>query len=348
MRGLILLDGPDCAGKTTLANCIEAEVKRQGMKAVVRHLGKPEPGTCWRTHRAALLDYIKYMLHNDCVVIADRHFLSEMVYGDIYRDGSEYPHLAIYMDMLFDRYRALKVICCPPPEKVIETHAEMKKLRHEDYQDRMGLVAHRFLQIWSGINRREDGTPSLPLFEQTTGYLKELIQRGGVRDRQLWYHFDYTDNSALVFAYHLLAELESEQDYYGDDADEMNFTGTASKLSTLLVTSQRYIARDTLIPFFDDHESSEILAKGLCETPMVSANRLCIAAIDDPNGPETVSYLADRCKQVIAVGKVAERQLEDLDIAYHDSIKDPANFKRDHGYVHAYNYYFELTTAIKP
>ena len=59
IRGIILLDGPDAAGKSTLAEAIRQEVfKREGEnEAIIRHLGKPLAGTCWKEHSEAVIDY---------------------------------------------------------------------------------------------------------------------------------------------------------------------------------------------------------------------------------------------------------------------------------------------------
>lgn len=318
MRGIILLDGPDCAGKTTLANEIKRVAEVGGHKADIRHLGKPEAGTCWAMHSEALLTNIFDMLNDNTVIIMDRHFLSEAVYGTVYREGSEYPYTMRFVDMLFNRYRALKVICCPPVDVVVETHAKMKNLRREEYDSGMDKVAALYEKI------RDNGSV-VPT--RSMDYMWQLIYAGGVSETSLWYHYDYTVDGLTDAAIFLLKELEHESWFYGDDTWHYSFNGTPGPLSTLLVGDK--ISQENLmhIPFFANSDSSLYLAKTLHRIG-VKAERLCIANINDEGGAETVRYLANRCKQVIALGRNAERSLQIHDIHYHGQVRHPQHASR--------------------
>lgn len=318
MRGLILLDGPDCAGKTTLANAIKAEVEKRGYVANIHHLGKPEPGTCWAMHAEALLNNIYEML-NGAVVIMDRQFLSEGIYGAVYRDGSEYPETMRFMDMLFNRYRALKVICCPAVETVVKTHAAMKKVRFEEYDSGMDKVAQRYLDLWESVPRS--------MIYSDEDYLIQLTKSGGVSEKELWYHYDYEQVETADFVKMLLAEMVKEQWYYEDDTWHYSFNGTPGPLSTLLVGDQ--ISQDNIlaIPFFANTDSSLYLAKTLHQLH-THPDRLCIANINDPGGVETVKFLANRCKQVIALGRNAQRTLQLHNIHFHGQVRHPQHARR--------------------
>lgn len=322
MRGLILLDGPDCGGKTTLAKAIAAGVEAKGGQAVIHHLGMPVLGQCWEEHSQALIAYIEEMLKDDKVVIADRHFLSEGVYATVYRSdrgGSEYPYTMRFVDMLFDRYRALKVICCPPVEEVVRVHAEMKKVRREEYDSGMDKVARRFERIWAD--------QVMPHAQPGRDYTEQLMVAGGVADKQLWYHYDYMKDNTPLYAGYLLEELEKERWFYGDDTWHLSFTGTPGPLSTLLVGDRASVVNTLHIPFYSNGGSSLFLAKALHKL-QVPAERLCIANINDPGGPEAVKYLAGRCNQVIAMGRLAERSLQMHDVKYHAYVRHPQHARR--------------------
>lgn len=320
MRGLILLDGPDCGGKTSLAKAIVTEVEARGGKAVIHHLGMPQPDKCWEEHSEALLAYIEEMLNDHKVIIADRHFLSEAVYAAVYRQGSEYPFTMRFIEMLFDRYRALKVICCPPVDKVVETHAKMKEVRVEAYDKGMDKVARRFERIWhDAIN-----------YHLAPGkeYSEQLMLSGGVCDKPLWYHYDWTKDNTKEYAIKLLKDLEQEQWFYGDDTWAMSFTGTPGPLSTLLVGDKMSTPNGLGIPFYANSGCSAFLAKSLHKL-MIPAERLCIANInDDSNSVATVRYLAGRCKHVVALGRQAERTLQMHDIDYQAYVRHPQHARR--------------------
>lgn len=300
MKGLILLDGPDCAGKSTLAKSLQDASAEAGHRAVVHHLGKPDPGTCWKMHADALIAYIKQMLEEDVIVIADRHFLSEGIYGRGYRSGSEYPYAMRYMDMLFNRYSGLKVICCPPTSVVVDTHAKMKEVRREEYDSGMDKIANMFQSVWHSAVH----LTSLPGGD----YTSQLAALGGVQDKRFWYHFDYTESDVDEYARFLLDELVVEQSLSTPVLDGLKFNGTPGPRSVLLVGDKMNTVNDLGIPFFANHGSSAFLAKTLHQLA-VPAENLCIVNVNDPGGIEATEILQKWCGRTVVLGREAERTM---------------------------------------
>lgn len=333
MKGLILLDGPDCAGKTTLADALIASAEAAGHKAVRRHLGKPENGTAWQMHADALLEYIEEMNSEGVIVIADRHFLSEGVYGRCYRSGSEYPHAMRFMDMLFNRFIGLKVICCPPVETVVETHKKMLEERYEEYSDGMDKVAKAYQDIWHSRVAQSN----LP----GDDYTQQLAALGGVQDKPLWYHYDYTVDNVDQFACHLLDELKIEGEirpYF-----EWNYTGTPSQNSVLLVGDKMEEKNALGIPFFSNTGSSAFLAKTLHKL-MLPAEQICMVNINDPNGPDAVSALSHVCGRIVVLGREAERTMTEYGFKFDAYVRHPKHAGR---FNHADDTYAqELAAAI--
>lgn len=72
---IILLEGPDGSGKTTLAK----EIERLG-GATRLHAGKPGP--------EPLVDYIAPIADRDTFYVLDRWHVGELVYGPLHRGGS--------------------------------------------------------------------------------------------------------------------------------------------------------------------------------------------------------------------------------------------------------------------
>lgn len=319
MKGLILLDGPDCAGKSTLAKSIQAASAEQGDRAVIYHLGKPEAGTCWKMHSEALIAYIKQMLEEDVIVIADRHFLSEAVYGRSYRNGSEYPFAMRFMDMLYDRFNGLKVICCPPTSVVVDTHKRMKEERHEEYSDGMDKIANLYQNIWhSAVN-----ISSLP----GTDYTGQLSALGGVQDKRGWYHFDYTENDVDDYARFLLEELYLENKVNDLDLFDFNFNGSPGKRSVLLVGDRMSTENALGIPFFANHGSSQFLAKTL-HALAIPAENLCIVNINDPYGLAATRELARLCGRVVVLGREAERTMRANKVEFDAYCRHPQHARR--------------------
>ena len=320
IHGLIMLEGADAVGKTTLANKIRDIV---GERAVIRHLGKPDPGQAWTRDAGALIRNIEEAYQDGKIVIMDRHWLGESIYGALYRNGGEYPHAARYMDMLMNRFRAIRVVCAPPVDVVVENHKKMLEQREEEYKTGMEKVAAAYLQLWEGAHVDS----SLPM----TTYIKQVTMTGGVNMKAGWLHYDFSKMDVDDFAHYVLKELLLEQYLVKDwqeDIEGARFTGTSSKRSVLLVGDKVNTPEEAPnYPFFANHGSSKYLAEVLHKL-CIDSNRLCIANINDPNGPDTVEQLADECGRVIVLGRLAERAMQHSGIEFDVQVRHPQHARR--------------------
>lgn len=102
---IVILEGADNAGKTTLARHL---VSTYGARYL--HLGPYE--NVWRWHLGAYLRAARLAASGYNVVV-DRHWVSEIAYGNVYRDGSRYPVAARCLDRLWLRVGAIQVLCAP-------------------------------------------------------------------------------------------------------------------------------------------------------------------------------------------------------------------------------------------
>jgi hypothetical protein len=113
MPPVLVLEGPDHGGKTTLARWLE---KEKGFKYV--HEGPPPPG---RDQLAYYGLQLWRALQSEKPVVFDRLHLGELTYGPVMRDKDS---LGYYGMRLFGRVLgsqpALCVICLPPWSSVVE------------------------------------------------------------------------------------------------------------------------------------------------------------------------------------------------------------------------------------
>lgn len=323
MRGLIILDGPDCAGKTTLAEAIAKRVTELGGEPVINHLGKPPEGECWQLHSEALLKYLKQAFQENKVVIADRHFMSEAIYGSVYRDGSEYPYSARHIDRVLHRFRALRVICAPPVGYIIKKLDEMKKIRHEDFHENMNQVAERYRDLWFGIHDGE-------IFDND--YIRQLSDTG-IAEKLGWYHYDVTGEQGKdlkTYSSFLLQEMWEEQEMLPDDLfeiDDWAFTGFPNEHSVLFVGDRLSVGNALNLPFFANSGSSLFLAKTLQKLG-ADESRIVIANINDPEGVNTVKALGLMCGRVVVMGRLAERTARREGVGFDCAIRHPQHANR--------------------
>lgn len=158
-RGIILLEGPDCSGKTTLARHL---VEHHG----ARYIHCRRDRNIWRLQTAALRLAAEWAQTQ--LVVLDRHWISECIYGRVFRGGSAFPHSARSMHRMLERFGTLTVLCLPPVEWVVERHAERHARGGEDFPS-VREVATRYHDLaYGSIIRPTDGD-----------YVEELSARGG-------------------------------------------------------------------------------------------------------------------------------------------------------------------------
>lgn len=155
---IIILEGPDGAGKTTLAKTIIQIAQKQGadltrketVTASYLHLRGQHGKNPWHSLFGSLrLAALKP--HNHLTVI-DRHFMSYDVYGDLYRPG-QFDHVSRYAHRYAIKLGAYLVNCVPNYEKVVK---ELPQLTDPDHP----YTEAQYKMIWS----RYAGVPSTPPF----------------------------------------------------------------------------------------------------------------------------------------------------------------------------------------
>lgn len=118
---IIILDGPEKAGKSTTIAAIQQELQNRGRSSIVRHWGKVEPDD--RVYTPFLMDDATRG-PDDAVIIWDRSWASEHVYGKLLgrdRRLSTNPWLG---EWLHGRATRAKFILLTDPIKLIERRNE--------------------------------------------------------------------------------------------------------------------------------------------------------------------------------------------------------------------------------
>lgn len=167
-RGVIVLEGPDGCGKTTLAKTI---IERHGGKYMhITYRGE----NMGKWHLAALRRTIRYC--QDQLVIIDRHWLSEQIYANIYRGGTKHDEAARASFGFLKALDAVYVFCLPEIQTCVERHARLHLTGRELYEPdkRIGRVAKLY---WSALRGDVE-------YKNTTyrgmSLLAEIISKGGL------------------------------------------------------------------------------------------------------------------------------------------------------------------------
>lgn len=140
LTGLVIVDGPDGVGKTTLA---EALAKRHDGQYL--HLTYRFKDRMFLYHTAALHYAVK--LSATKLVIIDRLWLSEICYANAYRGGSSWPLMWRMMERVIHKVGGIHVVCLPVnPREYVDNYARLKMTRSELFSDTLPVYLEYYHQ----------------------------------------------------------------------------------------------------------------------------------------------------------------------------------------------------------
>src|SRR4051812_32135439 len=151
--GIILIDGPDGAGKTTLA-----EEFAKKYDTVYLHQRYRWRNKMFAYHTSALRKAVR-LASRGKLAIVDRQWPFELIYGQVYRGGSTIPHEGRFMDRVFLKHAALHILCIGKPEIIEKRHAQLSQVRHEDYITGMREVAQAYVDLAFGSTDKKYAEP---------------------------------------------------------------------------------------------------------------------------------------------------------------------------------------------
>jgi hypothetical protein len=173
VRGLLVMEGADLTGKTTLA---QALCRRHG-GLYVHHGVYDDP---WTAH----LQSVKRVVAEaqERLVVLDRLWLSEQVYGQAYRGGPAYDLGARCLDRVLQRFGAVTVLCV---REDLSAHvADFRRGRDEgraEYPRDVAEAARLYYDLARG-NVAQGGDT----------YLDQLVRAGGYSKRRDVIIYDWT------------------------------------------------------------------------------------------------------------------------------------------------------------
>lgn len=169
-RGIIVIEGADAAGKTTLARYFVENFGARYLHSTVRR-------DIWRWHLGALRLAVK--LADEHLVILDRHWLSEQAYGQAYRGGPAYDLGARCFDRVMQKHGAVTVLCVPSDlKRQLARHAEGKKVMIRGRDGVMRQAPPEYFINVERVARLYYDLAQGNLAHPGTTYLDQLIQFG--------------------------------------------------------------------------------------------------------------------------------------------------------------------------
>ena len=149
-KGIIVIEGPDCSGKTTLAKHL---INRYDAH-YIHCTWSPEIDEELDTYFENVLSEAR-SISQDKLVIIDRMWLSELVYSKVFRDPNKWSDLCSIMRDSLSKLKAINVLCLPAnKDKMVDAFENSDKEElytthmtsiYEEYEKHMKTNSRFFL-----------------------------------------------------------------------------------------------------------------------------------------------------------------------------------------------------------
>lgn len=300
---IIVLEGPDGTGKTTLANKL-VEVWNAKARRGTAHYIHSTYRRDQRLWDCAALRWAVKISERGGLAVLDRHWPGDNVYGQVYRQkGGIWTRR---QDSVLQRYGALYVLALAPVDFVVEHHAKLKGLRKEMYSDNMREVACRYHDMYYGnITRYREGMDYVeqisccyPWRERADNYVYDITRVSSTRISRVAH--DLIDRARVLrrVADPLLNFHSSKIQY--------NFSGSVYSANTLIIG--RYLsglsACATKWPLMHDEPWSIFINDALHVAQINEKDLAWMSVIDeDGNEPDLPLILSKfpRRPQLVAI-----------------------------------------------
>jgi len=329
---IIILEGPDGAGKTTLAGNLAKHFAANGEEILYlhsRHHKNQWKYDCALVRRAIVAHV------NGKHVIMDRSWIGDNIYGRIYRDGG--GTWVRQHDALLRRYGAVYAFCLPSRETVIAEHKKKHAAGLEKFAT-VDKIYDAYHDLWHGN--------SLKWAAEGMNYVEQLATYGGWKHRDDGVLFDWQKQSVSWLVRELRGcELKNSlSDAIHTDA--LNFRGGIRRWHNmyLFVMSDHpeHGVEACALPFPMFGRDWFKFTKAMHMTGLPETH-LCYTDFHDPNDnfrrvsstPKCVHTLMSDCR-VVAVGSYALKHCIDQKIPVYRKIPYPV--LHDEAAVRKYSY----------
>lgn len=319
--GVVILDGPDACGKTTLANTL-----LNGDDAGYLHLSyNPEwqdPNRdLWKLQYFALVK-AAIRLQMGKLTVIDRHWMSEQIYARVYRGGSTMNAESRQWDRVIQRLCGVYVICAPRPDSAVARHAKTHDERSEMYKPSKQIdeVARRYRDLYYGNQAA-----------LCSDYAEQLSIGGMMRDREdaTGYDIDKDGDDLRAVCARIRVHLTTRQLTQYPPAfnySKGNFLGHPRHAKFLFVGERINPKKTGRWPFVDYGASSQTLGDALQQLQFDETHAMWTNAYaEDEHVPTLVNWFPHL--RVIALGGKAACYLDEMRIG-HKTVVHPAFARR--------------------
>lgn len=315
---IIVLEGADCSGKTTLGQFLSKRWDAAYIHATYRF-----PKAMFNYHTAILNKAIK--LSEKQPVIVDRWWPSELLYAEAFRNGSPWPMIGRMLDRVAIKQNVIYVGCIPSNANWQQSTFENRAAQGGEMFDKNDKVAELYRQWASSMANRHDFM------------LYDVVKQGSEMGR-------LADSIEERYGFLKAAAIK-----HWDDPDIKVWAGNSVNPEMLIIGEKANPGyRREVWPFFE-HDNASLFVTNALENAGIHERQLAWynpISHDETTNPALLKGLVENLKpkHVVSLGATADKicQIANLDVEHH-KIRHPSylmRFKRETGLQ-------ELTDAFK-
>lgn len=318
--GIIIIEGADAAGKTTLAQHFV-----DSYSAEYIHSGKTND--YWKLGHETLKKAVK--LSQKKLVVLDRHWLSECAYGAVYRGVVQVAHSARCFDRLIIKHCGVYILCVPSNERAhLDKFQQMKLQRNEAFSD-ITMVARWYRDLVSNGSVQQGGSDYGAQFQR----FGDFASRPDVVIHD-WYRHPGDVSPTARLALRKMEELKKKQMPQALDPKFTNFLGHIGRAKLLFVGESPSPEAKYPWPFYCHGRpvSADYFNKVIHSFALPESHFLWTNAEDSNVGsalPTILSQIAQQNKRIpiIALGAVAAKALTDQGVNF-EQVHHPQYVRR--------------------
>ena len=272
---IILLEGSDGTGKTTLAKAICKKLNAHYIHATYRFKDK-----MFTYHTALLNRAVKLIIKTNRPVVIDRLWASEAVYAEVFRGGSEWGLMGRFMERVINKMGGIHIFCLVNNYNgYSKKYVQLKSERTEMYDDadKIFTVAKMYDNLYWGNK--------FFIAQRQPSYLQNIITGDGMVSHINTLRYSMGDSLTYQFIDHIghrLKTLKSPIDY-----SLTNYCGSLKYSDYLIVGDTANPNKRFLWPFYGYSHSSLYLTVVLNAVNMAE-ERLFFTNINYDNGLQIV------------------------------------------------------------
>lgn len=332
LKGLVILDGPDATGKTTLARRF-CEL----YNAHYIHLTRRWVNNMFEYNTAALHHAIGLAEHQ--LVVIDRLWMSELVYSEAFHGGTKYPHMGRLIHRVVQKHAGIYIMCLDSDINVNRKRFSTMQGKRQEMYASNDMVHMYFNDLYHGI--KDCGLDEMDReYFPGRDYMSDIVMGGGLKSWPMVvrYELEKDGQDMPKFCENIVQRVikrRADQIVYALGAHNHNFSGYAYEAKHLMIGDRLSTTKYRKIgwPFHFYSNSSLFLAESMSRMGL-NENDFCWTNINERLGDELVVLATKEILDLnpITLGKEAEQRYCSIawHLPFHRFISHPQWYRRFH------------------